>query len=241
MDLDELEKEVERESAIRRRVLRVFNKTEEDFETEEEYNDYLEMVEELIDNLVHGRDVSETNARIAAYRERHAASIRRNERRLQEREREAAARLAEEERERRARLQALTEADNEEVARRRREEERERTRHWRALVNEEAEGADVDAAGSEDATASETGRRRRAQGGTSIRVRGAQSHRLSVAVQDTGALRLVAPSKSVPRAPTATVQRFADERTRRAAARQAAGYHPDAWRQRALSELCIWE
>eukprot|EP00166_Cyanidium_caldarium_P002252 ctg_225.g93 len=91
-----------------------------------------------------------------------------------EREREAAARLAEEERERRARLQALTEADNEEAARRRREEERDRIRHWRELVNEEAEGADGDAAGIEDATASETGKRRRAQGGTSIRVRRAR-------------------------------------------------------------------
>ena len=42
---------VDKEVDIRRRILKDFNKQEEDFETLREYNDYLEMVEDIIFNL----------------------------------------------------------------------------------------------------------------------------------------------------------------------------------------------
>ncbi|EQL02398.1 kinase [Ophiocordyceps sinensis CO18] len=45
---------VEREVDIRRRVAHVFNKVEDDFETLRDYNDYLDMVECLTDDLVNG-------------------------------------------------------------------------------------------------------------------------------------------------------------------------------------------
>jgi len=40
--------------AIRRRILREFNKRLEDFENEMQYNDYLESIEDMIFNLVEG-------------------------------------------------------------------------------------------------------------------------------------------------------------------------------------------
>ncbi len=54
---------------------RDFNKKEEDFGTLKEYNDYLEMVEDLIFNLSNNVDVTETNATIAEYREKNKSSI----------------------------------------------------------------------------------------------------------------------------------------------------------------------
>ena len=43
---------VEKEVDIRKRVLKDFNKKEEDFDSLEEYNDYLEQIETIIFNLV---------------------------------------------------------------------------------------------------------------------------------------------------------------------------------------------
>ncbi|KAL3288417.1 hypothetical protein HHI36_002863 [Cryptolaemus montrouzieri] len=52
---------VEKEVDIRKRVLRDFNKKEEDFNSLREYNDYLEEVETIIYNLCNNIDVTETN------------------------------------------------------------------------------------------------------------------------------------------------------------------------------------
>ncbi len=60
---------------IRKRVLRDFNLKEEDFGTLREYNDYLEMVEDIIFNLVNDIDVQETNRRIAVYKQKNKDQI----------------------------------------------------------------------------------------------------------------------------------------------------------------------
>lgn len=59
---------VEKEVDIRKRILRDFNKKEEDFSTLREYNDYLEEVENIIYNLSNNIDVMETNKKIEQYK-----------------------------------------------------------------------------------------------------------------------------------------------------------------------------
>lgn len=59
---------VEKEVNIRKRILRDFNKREEDFATLREYNDYLEEIETIIYNLANNIDVVETNKRIEQYK-----------------------------------------------------------------------------------------------------------------------------------------------------------------------------
>ena len=75
-----LNKEVE----TRRRILSIFNKEPEDFETKAAYDDYLEEREDIMFNLSQGIDVKAMEARVKAYQEQEAESIARNEaRRLQ--------------------------------------------------------------------------------------------------------------------------------------------------------------
>lgn len=59
---------VEKEVDIRKRVLRDYNKKEEDFTTLREYNDYLEEVETIIYNLVNNIDIVNTNKKIEQYK-----------------------------------------------------------------------------------------------------------------------------------------------------------------------------
>ncbi|XP_075216954.1 CDK-activating kinase assembly factor [Lycorma delicatula] len=69
---------VEKEVDIRKRVLRDFNKKEEDFMSLKEYNDYLEEVECIIYNLTNNIDVIETNKRIEQYKKENKEMILRN-------------------------------------------------------------------------------------------------------------------------------------------------------------------
>ena len=63
---------------IRRRILKDFNKQEEDFESLREYNDYLEMVEDIIFNLSNNVDTLETNKKIQQYKEENRTTIIKN-------------------------------------------------------------------------------------------------------------------------------------------------------------------
>lgn len=54
--------------SIRKRILRDYNKKEEDFSTLKEYNDYLEEIETIIYNLTHNIDVIEMNKKIEQYK-----------------------------------------------------------------------------------------------------------------------------------------------------------------------------
>merc|ERR1711915_713893 len=59
-----------------------FNKQEEDFESLREYNDYLEMVEDIIFNLTNNLDILETNKKIQQYKEENKDNIVKNRSRL---------------------------------------------------------------------------------------------------------------------------------------------------------------
>ncbi|XP_014236476.1 CDK-activating kinase assembly factor MAT1 [Trichogramma pretiosum] len=69
---------VEKEVDIRKRILRDFNKKEEDFATQREYDDYLEEVEDIIFNLSNNIDVVETNKRIEQYKRENKELIQKN-------------------------------------------------------------------------------------------------------------------------------------------------------------------
>ncbi|KAI9228760.1 MAG: CDK-activating kinase assembly factor MAT1-domain-containing protein [Piptocephalis tieghemiana] len=66
---------VEREVWTRQRLAKIFNQREEDFSSLKEYNDHLELVEELTFNLVQGVDVEETEEKIAKFQMEHAQQI----------------------------------------------------------------------------------------------------------------------------------------------------------------------
>ncbi|KAL1959694.1 hypothetical protein VTO42DRAFT_1280 [Malbranchea cinnamomea] len=70
--------QVEREVDIRKRVMNILNRREEEFDTLLDYNNFLEQRETIITNLVTGVDVAETEAKLSAYAAEHAASIKRN-------------------------------------------------------------------------------------------------------------------------------------------------------------------
>ena len=69
---------VEREVDIRKRVLKDYNKMEEDFSSLREYNDYLEEVEDIIFNLTNNIDLEETKTRIDIYRKENFKIIQKN-------------------------------------------------------------------------------------------------------------------------------------------------------------------
>lgn len=69
---------VEKEIDIRKRILRDYNKKEEDFNTLQEYNDYLEEIEVLIFNLCNNIDIINTNKRIEQYKKENRDIIMRN-------------------------------------------------------------------------------------------------------------------------------------------------------------------
>jgi CDK-activating kinase assembly factor MAT1 len=69
---------VEKEVDIRRRVLKDFNKREEDFETLQDYNAYLEEVETIIFNLVNNIDIIATNQRIDQFKRENKDVIAKN-------------------------------------------------------------------------------------------------------------------------------------------------------------------
>lgn len=73
---------VEKEVDIRRRVLRDFNKKEEDFASLKEYNDYLEEIETIIYNLTNNIDVVNTNKRIEQYKRDNKDAIQKNKNRI---------------------------------------------------------------------------------------------------------------------------------------------------------------
>ena len=73
---------IDKEVDIRKRILKDFCKKEEDFENLRDYNDYLEMIEDIIFNLSNNIDILETNKRIAEYKEKHKDQINKNRHRV---------------------------------------------------------------------------------------------------------------------------------------------------------------
>ncbi|KAI7840364.1 hypothetical protein COHA_005908 [Chlorella ohadii] len=68
-----------KEMKIRARVEAIFNKHEDDFESKQEFDDYLEEREDIIFNLSEGVDVAEMERKVEQYRLANAESIIRNE------------------------------------------------------------------------------------------------------------------------------------------------------------------
>lgn len=70
--------QVEREVDIRRKVAAVFNRTEEQFDSLKDYNDYLNDVEDITFNLVNRIDLEATQKKFEKYQEIHEKEIREN-------------------------------------------------------------------------------------------------------------------------------------------------------------------
>lgn len=66
---------IEREVDIRKRVLAVYNKSEEDFDSLQDYNAYLENLEETIYKLTNGIDTEEIEKEMAQYQSDHNIEI----------------------------------------------------------------------------------------------------------------------------------------------------------------------
>ncbi|KAL1449216.1 hypothetical protein WDU94_000432 [Cyamophila willieti] len=79
---------VEKEVEIRKKLLKEYNKVEEDFNSLAEYNDYLEEIEEIVFNLCNNIEILETNKRIENYKKLNKDSIMRNKIRQGKAERE---------------------------------------------------------------------------------------------------------------------------------------------------------
>ncbi|PYH47298.1 TFIIH/NER complex subunit TFB3 [Aspergillus saccharolyticus JOP 1030-1] len=70
---------VEREVDIRRRVMQILNRREEEFDSKRAWDDFLEQREEIIANLVHGTDVAKTEGDLQRYASENMRSIRANQ------------------------------------------------------------------------------------------------------------------------------------------------------------------
>ncbi|KAI0807166.1 CDK-activating kinase assembly factor MAT1-domain-containing protein [Fomes fomentarius] len=128
---------VEKEVAIRRRIVKEFNKRREDFPDLRSYNDYLEWVEEIAFNLINDIDVAETEARIARYRIENAALIELNIKREEEYQRYLQEQEEQERQERELRAQEI---------RRLEEEERTEREKGKQAIIDKLETSDKDAA-----------------------------------------------------------------------------------------------
>ncbi|GAB1311005.1 TFIIH/NER complex subunit [Madurella fahalii] len=130
---------VEREVDIRRRVAAVFNQAEDDFETLLDYNNYLQMVEDLTFDLVSGTDAKrrEAEATLQRWEAEHKADIERNRKAGREADEQSRRRLAaEREAARQRRVEAIREAEEERL-----ERERSREMELDSLAQGEAAAA----------------------------------------------------------------------------------------------------
>lgn len=113
-----------KEARYRRHTLKIFNKRRDGFGTDQEFDNYLEEIEDIIFNLANDIDVEETKAKVEMYRRKNQELIGQNQALRSEEERKSAETLARSERERVAKLTALRKRDaevEEEVRRKRRE------------------------------------------------------------------------------------------------------------------------
>lgn len=66
---------IEREIDIRKKVGGIYNKTEEDFDTLKEFNEYLETIETIVFNLTNNIEVEKTTTDLNKYEEEHKIEI----------------------------------------------------------------------------------------------------------------------------------------------------------------------
>lgn len=103
--------QVEREVDVRKRVAQTFNRRQEEFESLDEYNNYLEQVETAIFNLVNHVQEEETEKKLRDYRAANQSAIKANATILsQEEQRAEIIRQLEEEHRRDQRISAIEES-----------------------------------------------------------------------------------------------------------------------------------
>ncbi|XP_059815941.1 CDK-activating kinase assembly factor MAT1 isoform X2 [Hypanus sabinus] len=73
---------VDKEVEIRKKVLKIYNKREEDFQTLKEYNDFLEEIEDIVNNLTNNMDVENTRRKMEQYQKDNKDIIYRNKLKL---------------------------------------------------------------------------------------------------------------------------------------------------------------
>ncbi|XP_053553270.1 CDK-activating kinase assembly factor MAT1 [Bombina bombina] len=69
---------IDKEVEIRKRVLKVYNKREEDFSSLRDYNDFLEEIEEIVFNLTNNVDVDNMKRKMEMYQKENKDTIQRN-------------------------------------------------------------------------------------------------------------------------------------------------------------------
>ncbi|XP_014441920.1 CDK-activating kinase assembly factor MAT1 [Tupaia chinensis] len=69
---------VDKEVKIRKKVLKIYNKREEDFPSLREYNDFLEEVEEIVFNLTNNVDLDNTKKKMEIYQKENKDVIQKN-------------------------------------------------------------------------------------------------------------------------------------------------------------------
>jgi len=69
---------VEREVDIRKRILKDYNKKEDDFQSLRDYNDYLEEIEDIVFNFANNMEVEETKTRVELYKKENFKIIQKN-------------------------------------------------------------------------------------------------------------------------------------------------------------------
>lgn len=104
----------ENDTNWRRRVLKVYNKTQDDFADLRSYNDYLEEVEDIIYSIVNEEhNAEECKTKIKAYEEEHRAQIVQRQARKAEEERTIQDRIVKERQEAEQRKRDLEEVERE--------------------------------------------------------------------------------------------------------------------------------
>ncbi|XP_012869344.1 PREDICTED: CDK-activating kinase assembly factor MAT1 [Dipodomys ordii] len=73
---------VDKEVEIRKKVLKIYNKREEDFPNLREYNDFLEEVEEIVFNLTNNVDLENTKKKMEIYQKENKDVIQKNKLKL---------------------------------------------------------------------------------------------------------------------------------------------------------------
>ncbi|KAE8586978.1 hypothetical protein XENTR_v10021825 [Xenopus tropicalis] len=69
---------IDKEVEIRKKILKIYNKREEDFPSLREYNDFLEDIEEIVFNLTNNVDLDNTRRKIDMYQKENKDTIQRN-------------------------------------------------------------------------------------------------------------------------------------------------------------------
>ncbi|MGH0185842.1 UNVERIFIED_CONTAM: hypothetical protein FKN15_018991 [Acipenser sinensis] len=69
---------IDKEVEIRKKVLKIYNKNDSDFPSLREYNDYLELIEEIVYNLTNNMDLENTKQMMEQYQRENKEIIQKN-------------------------------------------------------------------------------------------------------------------------------------------------------------------